>query len=130
MIKMPLVNSVRVTSGLALLLLFLLPSDGLPLEICLSQIITEVPCPFCGMTRSLSSFLHFEWSKSFAYHPLGMLIGICLLLVFVSGRLPGGDGAGKPGQFIQTYYYALLISAGTLFFVVWLIRLIWFDFPF
>ena len=124
MIEKPLLNSVRVISGLALLLLFLMPSDGLPIEICLSKIVTSVPCPACGMTRSLSSFLHLEWWKSLSYHPLGIFAGIYLLLTLISGKLlPEGGGVASLSS------HAAMMLLALVFVVVWLIRLFWGGLP-
>jgi hypothetical protein len=61
--------------------------------ICLFLTATGVPCPFCGLTRSLLSLSQGELLKSFWYHPLGPVIwgGMALfvlssLILFVLRR--------------------------------------------
>jgi hypothetical protein len=69
--------------------------------ICPFLTVTGLPCPFCGLTRSLLSLLQGELLKAFWYHPLGPVVwcGMALfvfssfvLLVFrrrVELRIPG-----------------------------------------
>ncbi len=69
--------------------------------ICPFLTATGLPCPFCGLTRSLLSLSQGELLRSFWYHPLGPVIwgGMALfvlssfvLLVFhrrVELRIPG-----------------------------------------
>jgi hypothetical protein len=42
--------------------------------ICPFLTITGLPCPFCGLTRSLLSLLQGELLKAFWYHPLGPVV--------------------------------------------------------
>ena len=46
--------------------------------------ISGIPCPFCGLTRSLSSFLRGEILESFSYHPFGPILwgGTALFVTF------------------------------------------------
>src|SRR5258708_6029876 len=49
---------------------------------CLFRLFTGVPCPGCGLTRSLSALWHGNFLLSFRYHPLGLLAFlVCLFLV-------------------------------------------------
>lgn len=43
--------------------------SGPPL--CLVRLITGVPCPGCGMTRSVCAASHGHWSDALAFHWLG-----------------------------------------------------------
>lgn len=45
--------------------------SGPPL--CLVRLITGVPCPGCGMTRSVCAASHGHWSDALAFHWLGPL---------------------------------------------------------
>jgi hypothetical protein len=66
-----------------LLLGFLLPSDGLGAPLCMFKRMFSLPCPGCGLTRSVSSVLHVDFMKSWSYHPLGIFfVGAVLLFVF------------------------------------------------
>ena len=63
-----------------------LPPRGLPLSFCLFHQATGLPCPACGMTRSVTSILHNQWALSWRYHPLGWLMaaaGVFLAAVSV-----------------------------------------------
>src|SRR5262245_11327824 len=58
---------------------------------CTFRTLTGVPCPGCGLTRSLCLVARGDWSASLQIHPLGILIaaaalGIWLLCVAVSLR--------------------------------------------
>src|SRR3972149_2262823 len=35
---------------------------------------TGIPCPFCGLTRSLLCLLHGDVAQAFWYHPLGPVV--------------------------------------------------------
>ncbi len=64
-----------------LLELFRTPSGSL----CPLLNITGIPCPFCGLTRSLSSLLRGNIPEAFRYHPFGpALWGGTTLLVILS----------------------------------------------
>lgn len=58
-------------------------------DICLFRIITHLPCPFCGMTRSLLCFFQGNWQDALRWHPLGVLLGsvitVALLIWILSG---------------------------------------------
>ncbi|MBT3889997.1 MAG: DUF2752 domain-containing protein [Planctomycetaceae bacterium] len=77
---------VRIVQVIVLLLLvlgFVLPSDGMGVPLCLFKSTFSLPCPGCGLTRSVSSVLHGDFLKSWSYHPLGIFfIGAALLFVF------------------------------------------------
>ena len=52
---------------------------GVP-NICPFHLLTGYPCPVCGITRSFVYFAHGKFSDSFAYHPLGPLLFVALLI--------------------------------------------------
>lgn len=57
-------------------------SNGCPL-----LTLTGVPCPMCGMGRSLESIIHFHIGESFYYNPSGLFFllftGLAIAFVFV-----------------------------------------------
>lgn len=63
----------------ALLLLFLLLTG----YHCPFKLITGVPCPGCGMTRSFISFVTLNFKDSFYYHALLIPTGMFAILFFV-----------------------------------------------
>ncbi len=76
----------RLPSLGALAVLFLLPSEGLGILLCPTKWIFHLPCPACGLTRSMSSLLHLEVGKSLAFHPLGGLVLFFLLGCALTNR--------------------------------------------
>jgi hypothetical protein len=71
----------RAFAILALLVLALLPADGLGILLCPFHLLTGIACPLCGLTRSASSMLQGNWSAGFAYHPLGIFVLLWLLVL-------------------------------------------------
>jgi hypothetical protein len=71
-----------VIGGAAFLLLRILPQPqagsiaGLPSP-CPFFHLTHLPCPLCGMTRSLVCTAHGDWSSAFWWHPLGPILLLC-----------------------------------------------------
>lgn len=75
--------------GLAGLLIGLaMPPTGIGPSYCGMQRSMGVPCPGCGLTRSVSSVLHGQIAWAYHYHPFG--------LAFVAGMLVLGVGALLP----------------------------------
>jgi len=60
-------------------------SFGLP---CPFHATTHLPCPGCGLTRSVLAIFRGEFGYAFSLHPFGYLLltGLCMCLV--SGVLP------------------------------------------
>lgn len=49
----------------------LLPPHGAGIPVCPSKAITGVPCPGCGMTRSVSNWVRGDVTMAMRYHPFG-----------------------------------------------------------
>lgn len=58
-----------------------LPSKGTDYSFCGLYSTLHLPCPACGMTRSVSSFLHGHWDWSWQFHPMGGIVALGLLAV-------------------------------------------------
>jgi Protein of unknown function (DUF2752) len=43
-------------------------------SVCPLQNYAHIPCPACGLTRAVVCFLHGDFTRSIAFHPLGMLV--------------------------------------------------------
>ncbi|MCJ7581935.1 MAG: DUF2752 domain-containing protein, partial [Candidatus Aminicenantes bacterium] len=108
-------------------------SDGNPIavgritfpEICIFQNLTGLPCPGCGMTRSITSAVRGDIAGSLRHHRLGLLTMIYILsqfllslgVVFVSkfrDRL----------QHFGRYLNKGIIFLAALFFINWIITLV------
>ncbi len=59
---------------------------------CPLRLVTGIPCPTCGLTRSLTASLAGEWQRAFAEHAFGplLLVGSCVGLVGWSLELAQG----------------------------------------
>jgi hypothetical protein len=83
----------RGLAPLALLLLALAPLPenggatiaGLP-SLCLFRNLVGLPCPGCGILRSLVCCGHGRWAEAAAYHPLGPGL-LAILAVWTMARL-------------------------------------------
>jgi hypothetical protein len=63
-----------VAAWLGLLLAILSPPQGNGILVCWLKASTNLPCPGCGLTRSLSCAMRGMFTESFQYHPMGLLI--------------------------------------------------------
>lgn len=59
-------------------------SHGLGIP-CLFRLTLGLPCPGCGMTRSLSALWRGDPALAFRYHPLGPLMFVLCALLLVAG---------------------------------------------
>ena len=59
---------------------------GIP---CLIKWLTGIPCPMCGMTRSLTALLQGDLARSMSFHGLGLVlfVGLISMLLMVSIEL-------------------------------------------
>ena len=110
----------RLPSFVVLIILFLLPSEGLGVSTCLFYWLFKSPCPACGLTRSMSSFLNFEWSESFFYHPLGLVLaGYIILCMITNDPHYLKSKLGFRNEFFKIIFsYKFLVL---LFLIVWVV---------
>lgn len=90
--------------------------------------LTGIPCPGCGLTRSLAHLAHGDIAASLRLHPLG---GLLFLQTALAWSLWGVQLARRPARPILTErrlaLWALANAAALL--VVWLARLATFTLP-
>jgi hypothetical protein len=57
--------------------------------VCMFKSLTGIPCPACGVTRSILSLMHADFSNAFLINPLGffLLAALIILPVWVSADL-------------------------------------------
>jgi hypothetical protein len=108
---------IRILALAAILVLLLIPTSGFELIICPMQHFFSLPCPACGMTRSMSALLEFEIWQSFRFHPLGFLVISAIILSFFVNH------TNFLYQRILKKYtmYSILVI---LFIVIWIYRLV------
>ncbi len=74
----------RHSIGLAQLILALsvvLPPKGLGITVCWLQAISGLPCPGCGLTRSVTSLTHGHLESALRYHPFGILVWLLAVIL-------------------------------------------------
>jgi len=49
-------------------------------HVCLFQYLLRVPCPGCGVTRSLMAFAQLDFRTAWLYNPVGPFLGVFLFL--------------------------------------------------
>ena len=71
----------------ALVASVLMPTDGLGVDLCFFFDLTHLPCPGCGLTRSVTNVTHGNFAHAWSYNPFGFafwasfaLIAPCLVL--------------------------------------------------
>src|SRR5438132_1885627 len=83
-----------VVLGVSLLLAYV----PVQVPLCLFKTVFHLPCPTCGMTRSLIALWHGDPVLSFRYHPLGaptMALCIALACAPLLRRHDGRDEASR-----------------------------------
>jgi len=92
----------RLSMRLALVVLvasFLLPTAGLGVEICWFKGMFGLPCPGCGMTRSLTSVSHLEIGQALHYHPFGLVVWLLVLGLAVANFV-GRERRDRVGRWL------------------------------
>ncbi|MGE0792328.1 MAG: DUF2752 domain-containing protein [Sandaracinaceae bacterium] len=82
------------SEGLAAVMLvasFLLPERGLGVPLCWFKAAFDLPCPGCGLTRSIVHISHLRFADALAYHPFGfplyaLAVALVVLAVWRGGR--------------------------------------------
>ena len=78
-----LILRIGVAPPLLLLAFLLPPPDGAHIagipSLCAFQNLSGLPCPGCGITRSVVCCAHGLWNAAIAYHPLGPPVFACLV---------------------------------------------------
>jgi hypothetical protein len=90
-----------VAAWLGLFLAVVTPPHGLGVQLCWFHSATGIPCPGCGMTRSLSCALRGMLVESWQFHPMGFLILALFLVTAVQSVCPR-QVREKLRRFIET----------------------------
>ncbi len=94
---------------------FIIPPEGLGGSTCAMIQVAGIPCPSCGLTRSVSSVLHGEFLAAWQYNPFGYGFVLAFLLVAPSVWL-GRRGRDWVQQRLEPA--AVPIAALIIFFVL------------
>ena len=76
---------LQTLAAAALVLSLALPVQGFGFSICIFYNLTGLPCPGCGLTRSMISVGHWELWHSLRYHPLGLVAYAIAVTLALSG---------------------------------------------
>src|SRR5437764_964703 len=94
-----------------LFLAIVTPPHGTGTTVCWIKAATGLPCPGCGLTRSMSCALHGMLAESWEYHPFGMFIFLVLLMLAAISVCSAGYKqtlrefiATRPGLFTSVYW--------------------------
>jgi hypothetical protein len=96
---------------------------GLP-TLCPFRLLTTLPCPGCGVTRSLVYCAHGEWQAALAFHPLGLLCYGALWCLFAVGVLsPFLPAASRVTTTLQRLALPITVIVTVAFIACWVRRL-------
>lgn len=73
----------KETVELFYLILFVLAMKILGIK-CLFRIITNIPCPTCGMTRAMFALLHGELDKYYRYNVMCIPVASAIIFLIVT----------------------------------------------
>ncbi|MFP5352938.1 MAG: DUF2752 domain-containing protein [Actinomycetota bacterium] len=79
-------SELRVPAAAMLAAGVALPLLGHPGPGCLLRALTDIPCPLCGMTTSVSSTVRGDLSQAVAAAPAGVAVVAFALWVLFTGR--------------------------------------------
>jgi hypothetical protein len=98
--------------------------------LCPFRFLTGLPCPGCGMTRSVVALLHGDLAASVFYHPLGVAVvagaAIVAVLALIAVVAPRVGARAVPPPWLSTDALARgpLPWVGVVAFIaLWLVRL-------
>lgn len=79
---------VAIAGLIIIALAWIHPAHGTGYTICMTQLTTHLPCPGCGMTRSVSCAVRGDVASSVSYHPFGIVLLAVLASAIVVHALP------------------------------------------
>jgi hypothetical protein len=87
--------------------------------ICLLRNWTGIPCPGCGVTRSIAALVRGDWAEAFSLHPLAPFAVTEAVVVWVAW----GFSLFRRGRGLDEWRLAQLLLANlAAFVVVWIVR--------
>lgn len=92
---------------------------GLPC-LCPFRRVTGLPCPGCGITRSLVCCAHGQWEAALRFHPLGPLLFALLAAVALRAALRRAPLSERRQSVAAAALAALLLLVWALRLAGWL----------
>jgi hypothetical protein len=93
-------NSI-VVAWITLAIAAIHPPHETGISICWMHSTTGIPCPGCGMIRSVSCAAHGLWERSVAYHPFGVPALAMFAFIAAASILPRSMKAPLENQLRQ-----------------------------
>ena len=116
-------KTIIVAAWLALLVSALHPARGLGFTICPLRACTGIPCPGCGLTRSLSCHVRGMFIEGWHNHPLGIVFLAMAIVIAVLSVLP--RDVRNRVEVVLGRFSRLTSVAGILFVAAFLGHGIW-----
>jgi hypothetical protein len=93
-------------------------------NVCIFRATTGLPCPGCGLTRSIVAAAHGHMAASISHHRLGLLTLIYVILQFVFNLsyISISKWRGSLYRYIKLLHKGMIILA-VLFFLNWILTL-------
>lgn len=113
-------GAFAAAAALAALLAFRVPLPGFSL--CGMKIFTGLPCPGCGMTRSIVHLCRGDLAASLRFHPLGIVLAAALAAAVVGALLGLLRGRDPVWAFAERRATLLAAGFGAALVAVWLVR--------
>ena len=103
------------------------PSHGLNIQLCPIMDALGVPCPGCGLTRSMSCSLRGLWTEAWQYHPWGPVFLAYLMGAIIVCLVPLDSRIGQAFAVVRRLRVThVACCAGTAGFVAFgIARAVW-----
>jgi hypothetical protein len=121
---------VGLMGGAVIDISLLLPPRGLGVELCWFYRTTHLPCPGCGLTRSMTHISHGMWEGAWSLNPFGFVFYALCVALFVCALLPISarrrilEGVREHRRSLRWFGGALMVSlmihgVGRLMYHLW-----------
>lgn len=81
----------------AIVLSFVLPANGLGIDVCGVHRLSGLPCPGCGLTRAFIAVANGEWAAALAWNPFVAVLWPLFAALALLALLPRGMRARVEG---------------------------------